>query len=99
VPVATESTGRWIRSDAFFPDSTESELAEASGDLLENTVAVQSRLMIDRGDALLGRPDVRDKRVNPAGGPRVPREVIPRWVDLVPHPAILSYLLGETRAN
>ncbi len=67
----------------------EPEFAEASGELPENPVAVQSRLAFDGGDALLCRLDVRDERLDPLRGPRVPRELVPRGVKLCLHPAIL----------
>jgi hypothetical protein len=80
-PVATEKHGT--------PDTvgcsltgfhSKPELAQASGDLLENPVTVQSRLAFNGGDALLGRPDVRDERLDPFRRPRIPREVVPRRI-------------------
>ncbi len=44
---------------------------------------------VDGGDALLRRPDVRDERLDPLRGPRVAREVAPRWAEVGPHPVIL----------
>jgi hypothetical protein len=65
------------------------ELAETSSQLLKNPIASKSGLTFYGGDAFLRRTDVSDERFHPSRRPSVPREVVPRWVRLGPHPAIL----------